>query len=103
MATLAQIANLVPEERRAVAKSLVTELNFMRRTLVSLRKHVDEHGATVWFKNGSQEMWRENPSLKSYTALIARYATLSRQLVSMVPEDEQPEADELDQFLAGNF
>lgn len=100
MASLAKIANLVPEDRRAAANSLVTELNFMRRTLVSLRKHVDEYGPTVWFENGSQRMWRENPSLKSYTALINRYTAALKQLVAMIPKDQQPEADELEQFLA---
>lgn len=103
MATLAKIANLVPEEKRAVAQNLVTELNFMRRTLVALRKHVDEHGPTELFENGKQRMWRENPSLKSYTALINRYTSALKQLVDMIPKDMQPEADELDEFLAGNF
>lgn len=103
MSTLNDMVGLVPEDRRAVAKGLVTELNFMRRTLVQLRKHVDENGPVDLFCNGKQQMLRESPALKSYSTLINRYGALSKQLVSMIPEDQQPEEDEFDQFLRGEY
>ena len=103
MTTLNEIVNLVPEGRRAVAKNLVVELNFMKRTLVQLRKYVDEHGAVDLFCNGKQQMLRESPALKSYSTLINRYGSIYKQLVSMIPEDQQPEEDEFDRFLAGEY
>ena len=67
---LSKIAKNVPEVKRGVADSLVKELSFMAGTLEELRANIEEHGAVEWFKNGSQEMWRESPALKSYSTLI---------------------------------
>ena len=94
---LSKIVKNVPEVKRAVAESLVKELCFMAVTLEELRANVNEHGSVEWFKNGSQEMWRESPALKSYGTLIQRYGTLHKQLCDLLPKDENKEAP--DDFL----
>lgn len=97
-----ELAALVPDDRRAVAESLTTELAFMTTTLDQLKAHITEHGAVEWYQNGRQEMWRESPAMKSYTALIARYSNLFKQLVSLLPPDVVEKGDELDQWLRDN-
>ena len=53
----------IPEDKKAIAARIADELVFMQKTLLQLRKHIDEHGTIELFKNGSQEMLRESPAL----------------------------------------
>lgn len=99
---LSKIAKNVPEVKRGVADSLVKELSFMAGTLEELRANIEEHGAVEWFKNGSQEMWRESPALKSYSTLIQRYGNLYKQLCDLLPKEEAQKArDDFLDFCGG--
>jgi regulator of replication initiation timing len=99
---LSKIAKNVPEIKKGVADSLIKELSFMAVTLEELRENVGEHGAVEWFVNGSQEMWRESPALKSYSTLIQRYGNLYKQLCDLLPKEEQQKArDEFLEFCGG--
>ena len=49
---LTELLQLVPDDKKPVAKKIVTELNFMSSTLTQLRKLVKEQGPVVLFKNG---------------------------------------------------
>lgn len=89
---LTELLQLVPEDKKPVAKKITTELNFMSSTLTQLRKLVKEQGPVVLFKNGRQEMLVENPALKSYNTTVQRYNQLFKQLVDLLPkEDRKPE------------
>ena len=87
--TLTELVELVPAEKKPVAKKLITELNFMSSTLAQLRKMVKETGAVELFKNGKQEMLRESPALKSYNTTVQRYSLLYKQLVDLLPKEER--------------
>lgn len=87
--TLTELLELVPAEKKPVAKKLITELNFMSSTLAQLRKMIKETGAVELFKNGKQEMLRESPALKSYNTTIQRYSLLYKQLVDLLPKEER--------------
>ena len=43
---LTELLELIPAEKKAIAKSLIAELNFMKTTLVKLRKDIRERGPT---------------------------------------------------------
>lgn len=96
---LNKLAKEVAPDKEPVAKNLVQELAFMAGTLAELREHINTKGAIEWFKNGSQEMWRESPALKSYSTLVQRYSLLYRQLVDLLPKDNKPDESELLDFL----
>lgn len=96
--TVRELAAMAPEDVRGVAEALADEIEFMRRTLDELREHISVHGAVDLYRNGKQENWRESPAMKSYSALIPRYAALFKQLVGLLPDDSG-ELDELDQWL----
>lgn len=105
MATNNSISNLVNKvepNKRPIARQIVTELNFMKRQLTKLRKEINEKGTTELFENGKQVIVRKTPAFDAYTTLIAKYATLNKQLVALLPEGEQEHGDELDEFL-GDF
>ena len=75
----------------------------MTHTLAVLKRDIDENGPVELFKNGKQQMLRDSPALKGYSTLIQRYATLSKQLVDMIPKDAGTDEDELDRFIKGGI
>ena len=101
--TLTELLELVPAEKKPVAKKLITELNFMSSTLAQLRKMIKETGAVELFKNGKQEMLRESPALKSYNTTVQRYSLLHKQLVDLLPKEERKpeEGNALHDFITG--
>lgn len=100
MKNLRKVAKQVPSDKKLIADSLIKELSFMAYTLEELRNNVKENGAVDFFKNGSQEMWRESPALKSYSTMIQRYSLLYRQLTDLLPKaEQQPPKSELIDFL----
>ena len=96
------LAAKVNEDLRGVADDLARELVFMNETLDKLRGHINDHGPIEWYVNGKQECWRESPAMKSYTALLPRYAALYKQLVSLLPGDTGACGDALDEWLASH-
>lgn len=95
-----KLIDVIPEDRRPVAESLLKELTFMERTLSELKRTVQEVGAVEHFENGKQKFVRENPALKSYNTTIQRYALIYKQFVDLLPAAVKPEAkDELAEFL----
>lgn len=101
MSNLNRLIEQVDSSKRPIAAQLVTELNFMRRTLAALRKEIGEKGVIEDFKQGKQQFMRESPALKSYNTTVARYATLQKQLAELLPDGEPEQGDELDEFLKG--
>lgn len=83
----------VPDERRVVAESLVSELEFMASTLAALKGLVREQGPVEQFKQGKQEFLRESPALKAYNTTIQRYGATYKQLVDMLPKQAQDNTD----------
>jgi len=93
--TIKDLLKLIPDEKQPIAKKLVTELNFMSKTLASLRKMVNEQGAIELFENGKQKMLRESPALKSYNTTIQRYSLLYKQLCDLLPKDVEKPTEEV--------
>ena len=96
------VASMVPSDKRCVAESLASELDFMAHTLDELKAHVQRHGAVDLYRNGAQECWRESPALKSYNQMVQRYSNLARQLVALLPAGVVDDEDELDLWLKEN-
>ena len=91
----------VPEERRALASNVVSELIWMSGMLDTLKNKADEIGPLDFFVQGEQSMLRENPALKS-----KNYATLLSKLTDLLPKATAPPpttdaGDQFDSFVAG--
>lgn len=96
----------VPEERRALASNVVSELIWMSGMLDTLKNKADEIGPLNFFVQGKQSMLRENPALKSYNTTIKNYATLLSKLTDLLPKATAPPptndaGDQFDSFVAG--
>ncbi|MBV4429057.1 hypothetical protein [Clostridium tyrobutyricum] len=99
MKKLRTILRKLPKEKKAVAEPLFKELEFMQRTLETLKNEVDEVGPTAMFKQGKQEFLRESPALKGYNTTIQRYALIYKQIISLLPKDDGKSTDELLDFI----
>ena len=94
-----KLIDYIPDEKKDLARKLITEVTFMRSQLVGLRKDIKENGTTEWYVNGKQECERIRPAADLYVRLSGRYSTLIRQISDMV-DSSLGEIDELDAFLA---
>jgi hypothetical protein len=90
---LNELVKLVPDERKIIARELVTEIGFMASTLAGLKKEIVTRGAIELFKQGKQEFLRENPALKAYNTTIQRYSLLYKQLTELLPKPVNVNAD----------
>jgi len=93
MRELNKIIELVPDDRKHVAKKLAHELVFMRATLDELKITIRGVGAVDLFEQGKQSFLRENPALKAYNTTIQRYSLLFKQLTDLLPKQTQDSAD----------
>ena len=93
------ILRKLPKDKKAIAESLYNELEFMQRTLEKLKNEVDRIGPTAMFKQGKQEFLRENPSLKAYNTTIQRYSLIYKQIIDLLPKDDNKPKDALIDFI----
>ncbi|MFC0905276.1 hypothetical protein ACFHWD_11320 [Clostridium sp. MT-14] len=99
MKKLRTILRKLPKDKVTVVEPLFKELEFMQRTLESLKKEIETIGVVTEFKNGRQDFLKENPALKSYTALIQKYGNIYKQVISLLPKDDGESKDELIEFV----
>lgn len=86
-----KILERIPEDKRYIGEKLITELQFMEKTLARLRKQIDENGEVEHFQQGKQDFFRESPALKSYNTTVQRYSVMYRQLTDLM--EKSTEAD----------
>jgi len=97
---LKKLIKEVPEGKRDIAVRIYEELEFMQSTLEILKLQIKEEGPTAMFKQGSQEFLREHPALKGYNTTIQRYNLLNKQLIDLLPKDNQKDKkDDLMDFI----
>lgn len=106
---LAPVLESVPETDRGVAETLADELTFMAGTLATLKQYIADNGAvSVDDRTGAV---KESPAVRSYSAMVPRYASICKQLCKMgeaganavdpllefingEPDDDEAERDE---------
>lgn len=100
VARLRRFLRQVEPERLKVAEGLINEVAFMRATLEETREIIDRDGILDLFEQGKQRILREHPATKVYSVLVARYASLYKQLLDLVPDKvDNSGTDELKAFL----
>lgn len=83
------ILQLISEDRKEIARNLISEIIFISKTLEELKQVVKEHGTVDLFEQGKQKFMRESPALKAYNTTIQRYSLLCKQLIDMLPKQTQ--------------
>lgn len=95
---LNKILALIPDEKKPVAERLIREIRYMDQQLRKLKKDVKDNGVVEIFKQGAQELRRENPAFKSYNTTIKTYNNTIDKLAGLLPKDLPPEEDDFDKF-----
>lgn len=81
-------------EKKQLAESLINRVAFMTITLQILENNVKTKGPTYLFKQGSQQMYVENPAQKSYNTMINRYTAALNSLFGLLPKDNVSDEDD---------
>lgn len=81
----------IPEDKQLVGRKLIEELGFMEKTLVSLKRQIEEYGELEHFQQGKQDFMRESPALKSYNTTVQRYSVMYRQLTDLIGKSQEAE------------
>lgn len=86
----------LPRDDKILLEKLGQEAAFMAATLDDLKEVVNRDGVVTSMPQGSYEIERENPALRSYNAVIQRYNTTVKQLFDMLGkssvENHDPES-----------
>lgn len=86
-------------DKKKVAERLIARIAFMTITLQVLEDNIKRKGPTYLFKQGSQEMYVENPAQKSYNTMINRYTAAYGKLLDLLPEEPKKEDDGFESFV----
>lgn len=89
-----KLFNELPPEKAQFAEGLIHQFAVTSVTLDRLVDEVNEGDVIENFKQGTQELRRENPALKSYNTTIKSYTALSKALLDLLPEKSQKQAGE---------
>lgn len=94
---IARLKNLykdVDRVKRLTATNLIEEAAFMKSTLKELKVLIDDHGPIDEMPQGDYSILREHPALKSYNTMVQRYSGIIKQLMDLLPKDQQKEIDD---------
>lgn len=94
IARLKRIFKDIEPNAKNTATGLIEEAAYMKATLCELKEIIDKEGAVDEMPQGSYSIMREHPALKSYNAMVQRYANVIKQLISLLPKNELKEEDD---------
>lgn len=91
---IAKLFKDLPPEKKQFAEGLVYQFAVTTVTLERLVEEINDGDLIEDFKQGTQELRRENPALKSYNTTIKSFTSLSKALLDLLPEKTQRQAGE---------
>ena len=83
-----------PREKLQFAEGLIYQFAVTTVTLERLVEELNKGDVVENFKQGSQEIRRENPALRSYNTTIKSFAALSKSLLELLPAKMQKQFGE---------
>jgi len=86
------------DNKSKLALSLLDKAEFLEETLSKLQEKVNNDGVVTTMCQGSYEIERENPALKSYNTTVKNYTSVIKQLNDMLPNKENPKDDGFESF-----
>ena len=98
---LLEIFKDVDGPQRPVLDIQIERVVFLLIECEELEKIISEQGTLVWYENGSQKLWRENPASKIHVAKTKVLFNFLETMKKMLPETA-PEQSELVKFMNKN-
>jgi len=98
---LESIYKEISEDKQSSARLLIDQAEYLIPQIERAKKDMASHDLTDWFEQGSQKFYRKSPFVDVYTQLIRTYASLLKDLVSLLPKDTGPkeDTDDFDNFI----
>lgn len=88
-------------DRIDAAQQLISNAAFMAVTLEDLQDEINENGAVCEYRNSeTQYGTRKNPAIEVYNSTMRNFMAVMRALVDLLPSNDEPEKDELLEFIA---
>ncbi|MGV3083787.1 hypothetical protein [Enterococcus dispar] len=86
IAKLKALMEEVPRSSVKVVEGLIERIAFMNVTLSELESDMNKNGTIEYFKNGSQEFYKESATAKTYNTMVNRYTAAVKELLRLVTE-----------------
>lgn len=83
-------------DKSKLGLSLIEEVEFMKKTLIQLKKKIKSEGVVTLMCQGKYDIDRANPALSQYNMLIKNYQSCINNIVNLLPKDETPPEDNFD-------
>lgn len=91
---LRKVFETTDDSKSKLALSLLDKAEFMNEILLELEAIVKFEGAVTTMCQGSYDIKRENPALRSYNTTIKNYNSVVKQINDMLPENASKQAGE---------
>lgn len=89
------------ENKKSAVEGLIQEAAFMRATLAELKKDINKNGPIDEMEQGDYSILRASPAVTTYNAMIQRYTTVMKEILSLFPKDAPIYVDDgFDSFVA---
>lgn len=85
--------NADSQEISVLGLSLIKELKFMKKTMTSLKREINEKGVVVSMPQGNYDIERSNPALASYNTMIKNYNSTIKQIYELLNVSPSNEDD----------
>lgn len=89
--------NEMDNEKGVLGLTLIKEAEYMKKTLVKLKKEIDGKGLVVEMDQGKYTIERANPALSPYNTLIKNYQSIIKQINDLLPEIPNDPEDNFDE------
>lgn len=82
------------ENEKSIILPLIQNASFMRVTLEDLQQIIAEQGPVEAYQNGANQYgMKQSAALQSYNALVKNYASVIKNLFSLLPPMEKPNSN----------
>lgn len=85
-------------EKTSLGLSLIKETEFMKSTLIKLKKDIKDKGVVTEMCQGSYTITRSNPSITAYNTTMKNYQSCIKQIADLLPNSDNPIGDDFDDF-----
>ena len=82
---LQKIFQDIPDNKRAAVEGLIERAAFMRVTLQRLEGSIYDSDLVEEWRNGQQGCLKQAATLQAFNSLMKNYATVIKQLTSLIP------------------
>ena len=83
-------------DKAKLGLSLIEEAEFMKKTLVQLKKKIKAEGVVTSMCQGKYDIDRANPALSQYNMLIKNYQSCINNVANLLPKDDVVNEDTFD-------